>query len=845
MRKIILNAYVVSSLAFGALLPEAMAAPAVSETVSLTFDSGNEGVKAVRTTVTVSRDETVTATAQSSSSLHIAGTAVDGDRYAETGRYPMQGYRMYRLSAWLRIDRCEPERPGPSSILPLPFVGCEFLTDDPGGILGRENLRITMWRRSEWNRLEGEFRAPWGTTGCRIVFDDNLTHLKDRGKYTVDFHVDDIRLERIERFTVDDNFYSKKVPRSIGKTRGMHPRLYLTNARLAELRGAAGSTHARLLEELLDHAESLLKSGPPEWRPQQGEFDEQWWMANNGPSMINLALAYLMTGDERFRDGARLWALETCAYPGWGKGGADCMTGHNLFGLAVTYDWLYNDLDPDALSKIRETLIKWASHMYGRATSGTMVPTIELYTIRPWPEWEEAWLQNHLWVNSSGLLAAGLALYDEADEASAWAGFALDRFSTTMRYLGPDGASHEGINYWSYGIEHLLKSMHLIRDLLGVDLYDNEWFRNTARYRIAMSIPRNAWKRGSTTVNYGDSHARDSYGPDTILRALAAEYRDSHAQYLAAALDNADILNPGNRWLNLLWYDPSVPEEQPDTLPTFYHFTDQEIVSTRSDWFGDGSFLFYKCGPYIGNFALDTMNYCASSAHHTHPDQNEFMLFGAGEWLMSDDGNYGKYTGQHNTLIIDGGEQLGGGESIFDGSRLHALKRRPRIIIAENGPDLDHIAGDAAEAYAPETGLRKFTRHLLYLKNDNVLIVCDDIGLDAPRDLELRFHPGPQEASKEGAAFVTRTEASVMRFEPLTPNGLGITAEKHPLVDRRYNVSDMLAFRLTKHDRRWRNAVAISWAEAGNEPVKVSATETPGGLTFMVGGKQVPFRWER
>ena len=69
---------------------------------------------------------------------------------------------------------------------------------------------------------------------------------------------------------------------------------------------------------------------------------------------------------------------------------------------------------------------------------------------------------------------SGLAVFDEVEDADLWIGFALDKFRRSVDVLGPDGASHEGVGYWEYGVEYLLKFMHLARELLGADLYQHD-----------------------------------------------------------------------------------------------------------------------------------------------------------------------------------------------------------------------------------------------------------------------------------------------------------------------------------------------------------------------------------
>ena len=201
-----------------------------------------------------------------------------------------------------------------------------------------------------------------------------------------------------------------------------------------------------------------------------------------------------------------------------------------------------------------------------------------------------------------------------------------------------------------------------------------------------------------------------------------------------------------------------------------------DIVSARSGWSGDESLVVLKCGPFIGHKAVQEFSYDPGGGH-VHPDANHFVLFGAGEWLVRDDGYRAKWTGQHNTLLIDGRGQLGEGKQWFEGSQPLAVKSRPRVLRAESTPTLDHVVSDATEAYPAELGLERFERHLLFLKPD-VLIVADDIRLKEPRELELRFHPEQQDCERLDDAYLFSGKSAVLRLEPLTPEATRIEAGK-------------------------------------------------------------------
>ena len=358
-----------------------------------------------------------------------------------------------------------------------------------------------------------------------------------------------------------------------------------------------------------------------------------------------------------------------------------------------------------------------------------------------------------------------MALFDEVDEASAWIGLPLDKFRRTMAALGPDGASHEGVGYWEYGAEYMLKFMDVARSRLGVDLYTNQWWGNTARYAQYLALPRQAWTRDNCIVDIADCPRSHWYGPGYLLRALAREFRDGYAQWLAQQVEDADVASPQAPWLNLLWFDPGLPATPPSSLPTLRHFEDMGIVSARSGWSGDESLVVFKCGPFLGHKAIQEFTYDAGGGH-VHPDANHFVLFGAGEWLVRDDGYRSKWTGQHNTLLVDGQGQLGEGKEWFDGTQPLAVKACPRIVRVSSSADVDQMTGDAAAAYPPGLGLRRHLRHLVFLKPD-VLLVCDEVRTDKPRRLELRFHPESRQAERDGKAFVMRGAKSILRLEPL------------------------------------------------------------------------------
>lgn len=754
--------------------------------------------------------------------VRVRGRMPTGWNYVATGHRPIAPGGLFRLTVALRVDSL-----GPGS--PPPFFKCEFVPPGPGSSPPQVHTDTYDGSRlGQWQTLTTEFRVPNGVNACWFALEKGTGDPAE-----IDARIGAVGLEPIARLSVFERFRLDPLPAPLQAVRGVHPRLHLNAARLAALRTAIEGSHAAIWTELRAEADRYVRRGPPAYVGDEDRSgEEQLWQRSVGNAMPYLALAYALTGEKTYLEAAQKWALASCRYASWGLkryDGMDLATGHQLLGLALVYDWCHRDLEPAARDEIRQTLTRRASAMYQAAALGSTY-------------WRRAYLQNHLWVNATGLAAAGFALFDEVEEAPEWVGFALDAFRSTMKALGPDGASHEGVGYWEYGVEYLLKFMDLSDTLLGVDLHDHPWWRNTSQYAIHLGLPRNAWRRDQCIVDIADCPRGHWYGPDYLLRRLAARYRDPAAQAEAAAIDEANVASTEASWLNLLWYDPAIPLQPASERPTLHHFEDMGLVASRSAWSGDESLAVFKCGPFIGHEAVERFNYDPGGGH-VHPDANHFVVFGAGEWQVRDDGYHSKWTGQHNTLLVNGRGQMGEGAHWFRGSVPLAQHARPTILKALSTPRLDHLAGDAAAAYPAELGVKRFVRHLLFLKPD-LLIVADDIELGQAADLELRFHPEGKLSPQAGGTFLAEGRQSVLRIEPLTPEGLQVSRDEAQRPSRSELAEiRMEAVRLSCHQPSWRNAVALSWSPRGGEPTRVSLTRDGDRWTFTTPNGLVTLDW--
>jgi hypothetical protein len=649
-------------------------------------------------------------------------------------------------------------------------------------------------------------------------------------------------------------------PSAVTWKRAPHPRLFADQKRLSELKEGFQTTFAPLWPTVEKRADAVAAKHPPAYpagRDMSGE--EQWWQMEVGSNLPYLALAYKVTGKAIYLDAAKEWTLASCGYPHWGLGsrdGGDLSAGFMLTGVAVVYDWLYNDLDPDTRATLRRTLMERGRLMYQQSK--------KIY-------WRDAYLQNHLWVSLAGLAASASALEDDAEmaeEAGIWMSVCLEKFRRTEALLGPDGASHEGVTYWTLGLDGLLRFWALANDLVGENL-TSKWWANTGYYRLYMGLPRNAATVKNKVVDFADCTRSEWAGPQYLLRRLAAMYRDPYLERLAdetAPISNCDQF--GSCWLDMIWYDPSIRPKALTTLPTMRHFEDMGIVSARTDWSGDESLLAFKCGPGLGHYATAHLEADAGGAH-VHPDANHFVLFGDGEWLIRDDGYRMKGSVNHNTLLVEGKGQMGEnsrgsshevyGAPIPPGMWFAAdneirAKAHPRITAAQSTPAFDYMVGDATEAYPSELGLRRFVRQIVFLKPD-VVIVADDVETDRPRSVELRFHPQFPSVADGAGAFLSRGRTSVLRVEPFPSDNVQVTAAYMPAktmltparaegLDKLEDPNQLYTIQLKTEKASWRSGVALSWSAAGKEPAKVRL-ETKGNVwIFHAGSRSILLKWD-
>lgn len=500
----------------------------------------------------------------------------------------------------------------------------------------------------------------------------------------------------------------------------MRDYLFLQHRSLPTWWACAATTHQAQYRRLLAQARTYIDTRPPPEHPDDS-------ITYIGAAVANLGLAYLLSEDPCFLDTVREWIRIAVQYPHWGKHRKpdhDLDAAWLLFGLGLAYDWLKEALPADERDALRAKLLRQGREMFRYIC--------ELDEVA----WQHHFWQNHNWICFAGLATAGYALRYEFPETGGWCDAALENFKTVFALLPDDGSDYEGPVYWRYGVPWLLIADDLFAQQAGETLHRLSGFlENTFFFRLYLAGPNLV-----DTANLGDCHDRRSAHSKAMLYRFASLFRNPYAQWLADFFDETGeweretregLVKPGlgpEAFLEFLWYDPTVPPKPIHTLPRWRVFPDLGLLSVRSGWDRNATVLVYKCGQpsghkawHYGQALARTHEWHTISAGHAHPDENSFILIKGDDYLVVDEGyNRNCYSRYHSTILVDGhGQYREGGYNVFEGlgpewgGRLETWLCTGAVAYAR---------GNAARAYARDMALHRFTREVLFLEGDAIVL---------------------------------------------------------------------------------------------------------------------------
>ncbi len=379
-----------------------------------------------------------------------------------------------------------------------------------------------------------------------------------------------------------------------------HPRLYFNAQQLIQLRAMrAEPAHARIWTNLAASAEwCLTKSPRTNWiapvSPDpiyENLYDRFYAIMQDLAITEHLSFAYALSGNRRYGEATRQWALASCrawqheadGVPDSGKGYA---VSRLLKGIAVAYDMAFDCFTEEERSEIRGTLERIGKLYYDKYFSTPTIAGPGFHTHHAVVEW-----------SSFGVV--GLALLGETPDAQKWVDATAKKFEEHLlpNGLASDGAQVEGATFWASTMQYRMFFMDPLRRVTGRDLFKK--FQNQMNADLALAsvasehIPGYSQNNDDTVLEpyYGQL---DYYSP--VLAFLAREYRRPLYQKLAnwdqtlGALQKTRATTPHGEQLlfelggyGYCWFDSSVPD-QVDAGALSYYFKSIGEAYMRQSW---------------------------------------------------------------------------------------------------------------------------------------------------------------------------------------------------------------------------------------------------------------------
>ncbi|WP_373511528.1 DUF4962 domain-containing protein, partial [Persicitalea sp.] len=169
--------------------------------------------------------------------------------------------------------------------------------------------------------------------------------------------------------------------------------------------------------------------------------------------IFQLSYAYRTTGDKKYLQRAEKEMLAVAEFSDWNPSHF-LDVAEMTMGVAIGYDWLYDDLSESTRQKIRTAILEKG--------------------IEPSYDKDYNWFLNaeHNWnqVCNAGMTFGALAIAEHEPElAERTLNRSLESIPKAMEPYGPDGAYPEGFGYWEYGTSFNVLFLSALEKALGTD----------------------------------------------------------------------------------------------------------------------------------------------------------------------------------------------------------------------------------------------------------------------------------------------------------------------------------------------------------------------------------------
>ena len=533
-----------------------------------------------------------------------------------------------------------------------------------------------------------------------------------------------------------------------------HPRLMVTQKTLPELKAKVENDPLarEWMKDLLSVCDGYLTKAPLKY----GLTDGVRMLTTSRTALdyiSNLSFAYMVTGDEKYAEGAVSVLMNVCGvnFPDWHP--AHFLdTAEMAAAVAIGYDWCY-----DYLSEYEKMIIRTALASKGLA------PGLDELNVNPgdggWADTAAAvYPSNWVSVCSGSLILAALAIGDESTEEGELASEVivktLEHEKNILAKFAPDGAWVEGPGYWRYAYQYFAFGFDSLQTALGTDfgLTKSPGLHQGAYFMIGMT---------GSVANFDLANSDYAALNAPQLMWLSKCYQDAGlAQYRTWFLEEFGYRAAFN---DIIWYNPKYINNS-SAIPTETNTREFAIASTRSG-FGEEEFYVAFHGADDGGGRVVDM------------DAGTYILDLFGQRWIKDSGTEGatyySYAGVglrdyyrtraegHNTIVLN--------PSFYEDQNFYELKNIDRF---EHNDRYTIMASDFTNVYEFK-GAKSFKRGVMVDKVTMTTTVQDELKLSVPSDFYSFIHVGGTiEIAPDGRSAVITQGSNKMQVQLVGDNSL-------------------------------------------------------------------------
>ena len=499
--------------------------------------------------------------------------------------------------------------------------------------------------------------------------------------------------------------------RQSGKELLQHPRLLFSKQEEQRIRDLFGTEPLldSLYVGLMKEAERLLLV-PPQEDPRREIKNTKDILPISREQvyrMVNLALAYRLSGDRRFAEKAEKELVHVCNFPDWDPihylDVAEMTTA-----VAIGYDWLYDVLAPST----RQLVV----HSIKTKALNLVVEEYNTGNADSWAKRETNWNV----VCNTGMVLGALAIEEHYPElAKHIIGEAVRYIPNCLKHFAPDGVCYEGPAYWGYTNMYLSLLLKALNDNFGGDFGLSEMVGvdKSVLYYMHSTSP------SGKIFNFANSGSTAPAAEPIYFYFSRAFNQPEVATFYRDVLSKT--VHEGNYFrfyfLSIPWYDTA--SSTADALPKLkvYDGINDIVVFNGNRNIPNSLYLIAKTGdPDMAHQQLDIGTFIVEMNGIRWTDDlgtDNYNL--PGFWDYKPDGQRWTYfrnsNFSHNTLSIDHKLQNSAGTGEID--RLDDRAAQPFVTM------------NMSTAYA---GQSRFVYRTFRMLDDTRILVTDSVGLQSP-----------------------------------------------------------------------------------------------------------------